>query len=201
MAGRRWTEEELAYLEEKADSISTYAIAKALNRSYHSVTIKASRMGIPLFNTSTERLSTFAIANMMDVDVKAVHRWHRYGLKYKRIQGRQMHRQDNLIKFLKENQELWDATRGDPYIVSKYPWFKEKYQKDLAKKKECPKRNKNWSKTDMQTLVYLREHGWSYSQLAERYGHSASACKQKYCDLKKREREKREEVGTVQRHG
>ena len=198
MAGRRWTEEELAYLEEKADSTSTHTIAKVLNRSYHSVNIKASRMGIPLFNTSTEMLSTYAIATMMDVDKRTVYRWHRYGLKYRQIRCRQMHKQDNLIKFLKENQELWDATRGDPYIVSKYSWFKEKYQRDLDKKKECPKKNKNWSKTDMQTLVYLREHGWSYLQLAERYGHTANACKQKYCDLKKREREKREKVGTVQ---
>lgn len=186
MAGRRWTEEELAYLEEKADSKSTYAIAKELNRSYHSVNLKASRMGIPLFNNSTEMLSTFAIANMMDVDAKAVNRWHRYGLKYKRINGRQMHKQDNLVKFLKDHQDLWDATRGEPYIVSMYPWFKEKYKKDLAKKKEFPERNKNWSTTDMQTLVYLREHGWSYRQLAERYGKTASACKQKYCDLKKK---------------
>ena len=185
MAGRRWTNEELAYLEEKADSMSTHSIAKVLNRSYNSVNMKASRMGITLFNNATEMLSTYAIAKMMGVQSRSVYRWHIYGLKYKKINGRQMHKQENLIKFLRENQELWDATRGDQYILSMYPWFKEKYQKDMAKKKANPKQLKNWSKTDMQTLVHLRERGWSYKQLAERYGHSAEACRQKYHALKK----------------
>lgn len=197
MAGRRWTKKELAYLEERADSMSTHSIAKALNRSYNSVNIKASREGIPLFNTSTEMLSTYAIATMMGVESRSVLRWHRYGLKYKKVNGRQMHNQNTLIKFLKDHQELWDATKGNPYIMSMYPWFKEKYEKDLAKKKANPNQTKNWSKTDMQTLVHLRESGWSYSRLAERYGHSEKACKQKYCAIKRMEREKREKVGAV----
>lgn len=201
MSGRRWTEEELAYLEEKADTMSTYAIAKALKRSYNSVNLKASREGIPLFNTSTELLSAYAIATMMGVESRAVYRWHRYGLKYKRINGRLMHKQNDLIKFLKDNPDLWNATKGDPYLISMYPWFQEKYEKDLAKKKANPNQTKNWSKTDMQTLVHLRDKGWNYRQLAERYGHSANACKQKYCEIKRMEREKREKVGAVQQHG
>ena len=184
MAGRRWTKEELAYLEERADSMSTHSIAKVLHRSYNSVTLKANREGIPLFNTATEMLSTYAIANMMGVESRAVYRWHRHGLKYKKINGRQMHNQENLIKFLKDNQELWDATRGDPYIISMYPWFKEKYEKDLVKKKANPNQLKNWTKTDMQTLVHLRDKGWSFERLAERYGHTANACKQKYYKIK-----------------
>ena len=198
MAGRRWTKEELAYLEERADSMSTYAIAKALNRSYSAVNMKANREGIPLFNNATEMLSTYAISNMMGIEARAVRRWHRHGLKYKKIHSRQMHKQENLIKFLRDNQELWDATRGDLYIVSSYPWFKEKYQKDLAKKKANPNQTKNWSKTDEHTLVHLRDKGWSYKRLAERYGHSESACRQKYCAIKRMEREKCEEVGAVQ---
>lgn len=197
MAGRRWTREELAFLEERADSMSTHSIAKALHRSYNSVNIKASREGIPLFNTSTEMLSTYAIATMMGVESRSVLRWHRYGLKYKKVNGRQMHNQNTLIKFLKDHQELWDATKGNPYIMSMYPWFKEKYEKDLAKKKANPNQTKNWSKTDMQTLVHLRESGWSYSRLAERYGHSAKACKQKYNAIKRMERERCEKVGAV----
>lgn len=198
MAGRQWTKEELAYLEEKADLMSTHSIAKVLNRSVSAVTIKANREGIPLFNTATDMLSTYAIANMMGVDPKAVRRWHIHGLKYKKIHGRQMHKQENLIKFLNDNQELWDATRGDPYILNMYPWFKEKYQKDLNKKKVNPKQLKSWSKTEEHTLVHLREKGWSYNRLAERYGHSAIACKQKYFAIKRKEREKCEKVGAVQ---
>lgn len=201
MAGRQWTKEELSFLEERADTMSTHSIAKALKRSYNSVNLKASREGIPLFQTATELLSAYAIATMMGVETRTVYRWHRFGLKHRRVSNRILHRQEDLIRFLKDNPDLWDATKGDPYIVSMCPWFKEKYERDMAKKKANPNQTKNWSKTDMQTLVHLRESGWSYSRLAERYGHSANACRQKYNEIKRMEREKREKVGAVQQHG
>ena len=184
MGGRIWKPQELAYLREHIDTVPIKSIAQKLKRTENAVKLKAQRMGfdVPLY--STEYLSSYALARMLDVECKTIMRWKKLGLKYTKKNGRYLHKHEDIIKFMYEHQDYWDATRGDMCLVNSKPWFAAKYEQDKKKRAQYRKHNTSWNEYEARELVRLKERGWNYKKLSERYQRSPLACKLKYHSMK-----------------
>ena len=72
MSGRRWTQEEIEYLEEKIGTYTAKSIAKKLGRSFNSVNLKLARMGISGFEGSTDLLTMNTVHKILGVEARTV---------------------------------------------------------------------------------------------------------------------------------
>lgn len=174
MAGRRWTQEEMQYLEDKCGVFTVASIAKHLGRSFDSVNIKLNRMGLQGFEKATDLLTVNQIHFMLGVEHRTIYRWgSKNGLKIKRKGNYTVVDQRELIKFLKNNQDLWNAKRvKDDTIFLGEEWFIQKKRNDVLKKY-------NWTTSEEHRLQHLRHEGYSISEIAEKMERSESSIKYK----------------------
>lgn len=174
MSGRRWTQAELDTLENMIGTFTVATIARKLGRSFDSVNIKLNRMGLSGFEKSTDLLTMHQVCLMLGVESRTVKKkWKDHGLKMFRKGNYIVIRQKDLINFLKNNQEIWNATRvQDDSLIMGYPWYKEKRKTD-------EKSQYFWTTTELSKLKLLRHQGFSIREIAQKMGRSESSIKYK----------------------
>ena len=174
MAGRRWTQEELDALEEMIGTYTVAVIAKRLGRSFDAVNIKLNRMGLVGFEKSTDRLTMNQVCLMLGVQSRTVKKkWQGKGLRIIRRGNYLTIRQEELIKYLKNHPEDWNAADiPDDSLIMRYPWYKEKKAQDARSQYY-------WTDAEVSRLKLLRFQGYSIREIAEQMGRSESSIKYK----------------------
>ena len=174
MAGRKWTQEELQTLEEMIGTFTVKRIAKQLGRSFDAVNIKLNRMGLEGFEKSTDMLTMRQVCLMLGVQSRVVkNKWQSKGLHIMRRGNYIVIRQQDLIKYLKNHPEDWNAAKiPDDSLIMGYSWYKEK-------KKTDKKTRYHWTPDEESKLRFLRYQGYSIREIAEQMGRSESSIKYK----------------------
>ena len=178
-----WTEEEVNYLREKIGVVSMSVICEKLGRSVEAVTHKAVREGIGSASRNTEYLTASDIARMLNVSLSTVIYSYikKKGLKAMHISlsGKQKNYYvlyDWFIKWLKNNQDLWDSTKVELYAFGEEPkWLKEKRNSDL----NAPKKRKQYTKEETAQLVSLYKMNVSQPEIARRLGRTLDSVEKK----------------------
>lgn len=174
MGGRHWTEEELQKLEELTGTYTVATIAKILGRSFNAVNIKLNRMGLAGFEKSTDLLTINQIRQIFSVEHKTIRKtWCSKGLRFMRKGNYLVCREENLIKFLKEHPECWNAAKvTDDSMLMRYPWYQEKKKRDI-------KKPYFWTPAEESKLKFLRHQGYTIREIAERMGRTELSIKAK----------------------
>lgn len=171
MSGRPWDEEELALLEELSGKISLDNLAKRLCRSKDAVYTKRQRMGIGGYLKNSDLLSRNTVAQIMGVDGKALLYWERNGLKSQHKGIYWMYGQRELVAFLRDHPDLWNAKKvTDTTIFAGQQWF-------LDKRKNDPETRYFWDPNKAGEVRYLRQRGYTVPQIAEKTGKTESSIK------------------------
>ena len=181
---QKWTEMQVRILEQRASSTSLTELSKILHRSGDAVASKRLRMGLPGYRNSTDDLSVNQICLMMGVTYRKVRKWERFGLPIKHSENSSQSAitQDDLIKFLRTHQDMWDAAKvKDDSILRRYAWFKKKYEAD----KPIVHIPRYWSEVDEARLKTLCELGASYEKMSKVTGRSVSAVRSKVWHMTK----------------
>lgn len=167
---KKYTQEDDNYIEEKWGKISLKAIAKNLGRSETGIERRAMRLGLGGFVFNGEFLTTGQCAKIVGVDPKTIKNWIKsFGLKanYRKINVKYIYRIeiDDFVKFLKNNQHLYNATNIEEYALGQeYEWLKEKRKLDAT---NTLKSNTSWTtKEEREAIKYFRE-GLSCSEIAK----------------------------------
>lgn len=127
MGGRAWSQEELIRLEELTETYPLATVARKLNRSENAVFLKRQRLGIGGFIANTDMLTRNTLSRILGVENRTIQYWERKGLKSVRKNPYVMYRQQDIIRYMKEHPEDWNAARvTDDTLFMQYPWFKEK---------------------------------------------------------------------------
>ena len=146
MGGRAWSQEELIQLEELTETYPLATVARKLNRSENAVFLKRHR---------------------------TIQYWERKGLKSVRKKPYVMYRQQDIIRYMKEHPEDWNAARvTDDTLFMQYHWFKEKRKNDISHKY-------NWTQTEVSQMKMLRKQGFTIREIAEKMNRSESSIKYK----------------------
>lgn len=131
---RLWTKEEEEFLEWYYGKMTTEQIQKSLGRSRASVNHKLIKMGLVGFFDASDELSQAEVSRLLHRSHKAIgYNWAKRGLKFRKVGKFRMISEKALVKFMYENQDLWDATDTETYFFEYYPWFHEKLLKDREK--------------------------------------------------------------------
>ena len=174
MSGKHWTKEEEGILEDMIGTFTAASIARKLGRSFNSVNLKLSRMGLSGFEGSTDLLTMNIVHKMMGVEARTIKgKWADAGLRTIRKGNYVCIRQEDLIKFLKNNPDLWNAHKvKDDTLLMGYDWYKEKRKVDMPS-------NYNWTPIEVSRMKLLRNEGYSIREIAEKMKRSESSIKYK----------------------
>lgn len=176
---KKWTKKEIEFLEENIERTDRY-LSKKLNRSIKS--IKRKKHGMKLKDYTI--LTASEVARILKVDVKTIIRWNKLGLKMKKNNPEKVCspfriKTDELLKFLKKNQKLWNASKLDLYALGVEPkWLIEKRKEDYKKIWF-----KKWTKEEDARLIFLRNQGKGCIDIGKELGRTSEAISKRYCKL------------------
>ncbi len=184
-----WTDEEKEYLYVHWGDYSVEKIAKELNRTVKAVKECAKREELGrMTKSSIQKISLQLIGELLNTDIKKVKTtWVKLGLKLKKKNLSKKYYYycigiDDLLDFLKNNQDLWDSRNLEKNILGKEEgWLLEKRRKDVTTLKN--KKGENWTKEEEEKAVYLLNKDFTYEEIAKYLNRSVGAVKRKIREL------------------
>ncbi len=170
---RKWTAAEERKLQDRWGEEAIEKIARRLDRTVVSVRVKAIRMKLgPMREGSLDKIRVAVIANILGVsERKVTGSWVLAGLRLKKQKITSKHfflyaSLGDLVKFLKENQTLWDSRSVEKYILGGEPeWLKQKRRQDLI---EPPSFFRRWTDAERETAKTMLLEGYNYDEIGVR---------------------------------
>lgn len=168
----QWTDEEISSLKE--DWFNENISDKGLQRRYKGRSVTAIRdkaMQLKLGDRMKGKssLTIRDIMTEMNVSKDRVRAWIRKGLKHKVINNKQKRyliSQKDLLKFLHDNPDLYDASKiSDILFINEPEWLKEKRIKD--RNTYVRKMGIAYTEQELKTIISLFKMGRSNEQIAE----------------------------------
>lgn len=187
---RKWTKEDVEYLEDKWGYVGIENISSKLGRTKAAIRSKAKKLKLGGATVTGEFVTAFQAAKLLGIDRHVVtDNWIRnLGLnarKQNRTGTRLMWyiKLSDLLKWLKANQDRWDSRKVELYALGEEPkWLVEKRAKD----KHLPERR--FVKYTINEDVILKSmhcRGFSYAQIGERINRSRDSVERRLSRIKK----------------
>lgn len=173
MGGRAWSQEDIELLEEITEKYPLATVARKLNRSENAVFIKQQRLDIGGLRANTDMLTRNTLSRILGVENRTIQYWERKGLKSIKKKPYVMYRQQDIIRYMRDHPEDWNAARiTDDSLFMGYDWYKEKRRTDK------PSRY-NWTEAEVSWMKTLRRQGFTIREIAEKMNRSESSIKYK----------------------
>ena len=177
MDKRSWTKEEKEYLYERWGRDNIEKIAKNMKRSFYSIKVKATRMGLGyMCQANIDQISVADIAEILNVRAERItDTWIKLGLKLRKKKVTENYSYycidfNNLILFLQEHQDLWNSQNLEKNILGEEPkWLLQKRKQDLI---NPPLEYKLWTEEEIETAKKLLLQGYDYEQIATKVNHT-----------------------------
>lgn len=179
--GPEWTKSELEYLHEAWGAKTIPQIARHLGRSINAVKVKSVRLGYTGQKWSGEMMSARKVSELLGVDVHAVCDFWipKRGLRGTRKRLGKSKKTttiimfEDLLKWLEENQDLWDSRRVELYALGmEYDWLVAKRKLDATKP---VRKAQKWTPDEDARLIALFKRGdMTYAEIGAELGRPAS---------------------------
>ena len=194
---KRWTKQEMEYLDFHWGSMSIPAIAKKLGRSVVAVQGKAYRMGYTCHIHSGQLITLNMLADAINKKCQTISTtWVKRGLpvKYRKSINRQyrMIDIDEFWAWAEHHKSLIDFSKIEENILGKEPeWVKEARHVSFVSRRNTQK----WTSADDTKLKFmLSQYKYTYADIAEELNRTEGAVKRRIFDLKIKQRPLRNEV-------
>ena len=184
---RKWNDDDNMQLENLWDcSLTVEAIAQKLRRTTESVKKQAIKLNLGALLGNRQSLIISDICAILKVSRDIVYRkWIKLGLKIIKIKTTKDKHYfavtlENLLTFLEEHQNLWDASKLEEYALIYEPeWLRSKRINDILEPRKLPHQ---WKPREVQRIRALRQRGYAREQIKKMTGFSlngvAYACRQ-----------------------
>ena len=182
---KKWTQEELDFLEEKWGVLSKNLIAKKLNRSLNSVIVKAVRLGLGRYINARDEITLNLLINTLGY--KNSYSWVSKKFENHNIPIKKMKIIDKSVKMVNIN-EFWKWAEKNKKILNfadfeegalgKEPlWVKEKRNIDKNSLNKI-NRNRLWTKYEEQLLISkVKSMRYTYEELSKEFNRTEGAIK------------------------
>lgn len=197
MRGSTWTENEIAYLEDKWGTISISSIAKNLGRTESSILNKAQRLGLGRFLESGDYITFFQLLGALGYDKSGYDykliSWvenRGFPLKTKIVRNCKFKvvNINDFWKWAEKNKDFLDFSRFEENVLGEEPqWVKTKRRYDIDKNRKYIKTP--WTKQEDDKLrKLLKDYKYSYDDLSKIMRRTCGAIQRRVCDLNIKER-------------
>lgn len=182
---KKWTQEELDFLEEKWGVLSKKLIAKKLNRSLNSVIVKAVRLGLGRYINARDEITLNLLINTLGY--KNSYSWvskkfenHNIPIKKMKIIDKsvKMVNINEFWKWAEKNKEILNFADFEEGALGKEPlWVKEKRNIDKNSLNKI-NRNRLWTKYEEQLLISkVKSMRYTYEELSKEFNRTEGAIK------------------------
>lgn len=169
-----WSQEDVDRLIELRNKYTKKDIARIMRRSPSSISNKARELELGGLMDNTDRWTFQQITYAVGVSKGVVHKtWVKHGLKYVKRGYFCLVEESELLRFMKEHPEFWDATKCDYYLFYQYTWFMEKLEQD--KKIPYEKKKYYWTDYQKQQFIIMKKRGFTHREIAEAIGKTKRA--------------------------
>ena len=188
---RRWTEEEENFLIEKYTITNMDNLCKILQRTESAITKKAENLCL---DKHAGYISCSRISAITGVDYGALINNKELTKVKRQFNGvlATYVREDIFWVWARKNIEKIDTKKLEKnlvYFINVPLWFKR-----LNKRSKTYKTHKLWTRTEIETLIFLRENcNYPYKEIAKRIGRSKDSVSIKYRKIK-HEKARREKL-------
>jgi len=187
---RKWTEEEIRFLEDRWGSISVRSIAKHLGRSINSVKLKAARIGLSDPRIMFDGITIHQLSLALNKSYNSLKTWiNRYGMPARRKVFSNKSRvwvisYDDFWVWAERHKELINLAKMEPGTLGPEPeWAKIKRKADQLRSQKTWQ-SVGWKPEEDQLLKQMvRLPGMTYPKLAERFNRTETAIKRRLYDL------------------
>ena len=172
--GKRWSNEEIKYLEDNWYHVTTKHIAKKLNRTEVAVSTKAYKIGL---SAKMLYYSVYEVSLMLGINKTKIIRNIKSG-KLKAYRDRTRHKrfsikEEDLKEWMINNQDLWDSRKLTINLFSiKDEWFKAKVEND---KKKSIKKGEFYTEEEDKAIVYMYRHNYSADEIGKHLGRNGKS--------------------------
>lgn len=191
MFGKKWTQEEIIYLEDSWGVSSIPTIAKNLNRPIGGVKAKAYRIGLDQYLYSGGKVTlNLLIQNLGYKSYTWIaSQFFKYGcpIQNKKVNNRSVKVIDinEFWKWAKENQNILNFKEFEENSLGLEPeWVKEKRKEDKLNLKKLNK-GRLWTKEEENLLLAkLKSYRYTCTELAKEFNRTESAILRKISKMK-----------------
>lgn len=168
-----WTKEEDAMLEALSEKFTQSKVAKMIGRSKNAVGNRRKVLGIEPFTDTTDMYNFTQIAEMLGLHHSTISKvWVKNGFKYKKMGNKNYATEEEILKYMKNHPDCYDARNADYYLFYRHKWFLEKLEKD---RKKTVKTKVRWTDYEKNRAKILKKRGLSYREIAEELGRTRKA--------------------------
>lgn len=169
--GKRWSDEDDNYLQERWGRTTIEKLAEKLERTEESIRQRSITLNLGRWQEAGGiYIGPTQISELIGMSLKGVYYW----IETNKLPARSVKKNKNhihqvdmldLIKFLEENQDLWDSRNLERFgLGQEFKWLKEKRKRDL---KKHTKHREPWTKADDERLLELYKQGLTPDEIAE----------------------------------
>ena len=134
---RFWTKEDEEYLINRYGKRTISEIAKHLGKSYQTVLDKINHLHLGNFLENNEDLCLAEVCRLVGRDKETIKKtWVKYGLTIRKKGRFSMIKEQDLLDFMKNNPERWNATQCEAWFFDRYDWFQKKKKNDWERLRE-----------------------------------------------------------------
>lgn len=132
--GRFLTNQQRAFIDNNSHK-SNQHLSKVLKRSDAAIKSYRTRYGETIIDANYEKLHVAEIERLTGINHKTIYdSWiKRHGLQSEKIGSYRFITRKNLIKFMKDNPKLWNATKCEEWFFNDFDWFNKKHEEDFKK--------------------------------------------------------------------
>lgn len=194
---KKWTKEEIEYLEDKWGTVSVKTIANNLGRTENAVVVKKTKLGLGAFLNSGDYITWNQLMAAIGVDnsgsgYKMIswvkNRW--FPIHYKVVKSNRFKivYLDEFWLWAEENRDFIDFSKMEENIIGKEPdWVKQQRKLDFEKNQKI--KTTPWTQLEDEKLKrLLKEFKYSYLELSKILNRSDGAIQRRICDLRLKER-------------
>jgi transposase len=162
MGGKRWTEEEIQYIDENRGKISCQEMSDELGRSKDSVYSIMWKRKMRGFRTSSIGICVSKLYTDVGIsEYRLRHTWKMNGLKMHRVGRSLIIMPDDLIEYMRTHPDEWNARSiKDDTMFREYDWFREKRMTD-------PEPKYRWTHEDRTLIASEYRKGTPISEIAK----------------------------------
>lgn len=188
---KRWTMEEIEYLEDNWGFVTLETLVRNLQRTESGIFGQVRRLGLGksqyaggLFYTPNQ------LADILRKCHKEIYQLCEIGeikVRKKRLIKERAYQisLDSILEFLRDNPDKWDSRNVEEYAFGIEPdWMKEKRKKDL----EIPKHHRRWTREEENQLIRYANLGYEMKYIADIFGRTIHAIYRRTQELREQGR-------------
>ncbi len=187
--GFGWSQQDIEYLEDNYGQVSMKHLMEKLDRSESAITNKVSRLGLGRWYHNLDEVTLHELALGISTDYKSLVRWaERYGfpIRKKRLKKHYIRvvRIDEFWKWAEKNKNMIEWSKFEPRILGAEPDWVTVARNAATKSNDKSVKKIAWSKDEDEKLLWmLKQHKYTYPQIAEELSRTHGAVKRRISDL------------------